>query len=105
GFVIQDNGIGFTDKHFRSFKTSDTTYKAKTGGKGVGRLLWLKAFTKAEIESTFKQGSVFKKRTFEFTYSADGVENDAVADAEVKASMTKVRLTGSSRNTKPSARN
>src|SRR5262245_60168840 len=53
GFVIQDNGVGFTDEHFRSFKTSDTTHKAKSGGKGVGRLLWLKAFTKAEIESTF----------------------------------------------------
>ena len=53
GFVIQDNGIGFTDEHFRSFQTSDTTYKAKTGGKGIGRLLWLKAFSKAEVESTF----------------------------------------------------
>lgn len=94
GFVIQDNGIGFTDEHFRSFKTSDTTYKAKTGGKGVGRLLWLKAFTKAEIESTFKQGRMFKKRTFEFTYSADGVEKEAVIDADVKMQMTKVRLTG-----------
>jgi len=94
GFVIQDNGIGFTDEHFRSFQTSDTTYKAKTGGKGVGRLLWLKAFTKAEIESTFKQGSVFKKRTFDFTYSPDGVEKDAVTDAEAKRPMTKVCLTG-----------
>jgi hypothetical protein len=94
GFIIQDNGIGFTDEHFRSFKTSDTTFKAKTGGKGVGRLLWLKAFTKAEIESTFKQGTVFKKRAFEFTYSADGVEKDVVTDPDVKTLMTKVRLTG-----------
>jgi hypothetical protein len=94
GFVIQDNGIGFTDEHFRSFQTSDTTYKAKTGGKGIGRLLWLKAFTKAEIESTFKQGGKFKKRTFEFTYSADGVEKDAVADADIKTQTTRVRLSG-----------
>lgn len=94
GFVIEDNGIGFTDEHFRSFKTSDTTFKARTGGKGVGRLLWLKAFAKAEIESTFKQGGAFKKRSFEFTYSADGVENDAVADADIKTQITRVRLTG-----------
>ena len=94
GFVIQDDGIGFTDEHFRSFQTSDTTYKAKTGGKGIGRLLWLKAFTKAEIESTFKQGGKFKKRTFEFTYSADGVEKDAVADADIKTQTTRVRLSG-----------
>jgi hypothetical protein len=94
GFLIQDNGIGFTDEHFRSFKTSDTTYKAKTGGKGVGRLLWLKAFDKAEVESVFKQNGRFRKRTFEFTYSADGVEKDAVNEADIKTQMTKVRLTG-----------
>ena len=94
GFVVQDNGIGFTDDHYRSFKTSDTTLKAQTGGKGVGRLLWLKAFTLAEVESTFKEGNAWRKRTFVFTYSADGVEKEAIADVDKMARLTKVRLTG-----------
>ena len=42
GFVVHDNGIGFTDAHFKSFQTSDTTTKRTKGGKGVGRFLWLK---------------------------------------------------------------
>src|SRR5271166_1614285 len=29
GFVIQDNGVGFTDEHFHSFKTLGTTMKAE----------------------------------------------------------------------------
>src|SRR5258706_7285430 len=44
GFEIQDNGIGFNEEHFGSFRKSDSTIKAKYGGKGVGRLLWLKVF-------------------------------------------------------------
>src|SRR5229473_3117694 len=44
GFVVQDNGIGFTEGHFKSFQTSDTMTKRTKGGRGVGRFLWLKAF-------------------------------------------------------------
>lgn len=44
GFVVHDNGVGFTDEHFNSFETSDTTTKRSKRGKGVGRFLWLKAF-------------------------------------------------------------
>lgn len=34
---------------------SDSTYKAKIGGKGVGRFPWLKAFEKVEIQSVYKE--------------------------------------------------
>ncbi len=43
GFEVIDNGIGFTADNFAAFETSDTTYKADRGGKGVGRFLWLGA--------------------------------------------------------------
>jgi hypothetical protein len=40
GFIIKDNGIGFTDKNMASFMESDSSYKLTRGGKGVGRFLW-----------------------------------------------------------------
>src|ERR1035437_6135305 len=52
-FRVTDTGVGFTDANFESFETSDTMYKASQGGKGIGRLLWVKAFGGAEITSTF----------------------------------------------------
>src|SRR5271169_617068 len=44
GFDVDDNGIGFTDENFESFKTPDSRWKETRGGKGVGRLAWLKVF-------------------------------------------------------------
>ena len=40
---------------FKSFLESDSTYKAKIGGKGVGRFSWLKAFEEVEIQSVYKE--------------------------------------------------
>lgn len=75
GFRIKDNGVGFTDQHMKSFETLDTDLKASIGGRGVGRLLWLKAFDGALIESQYfdDAGSCFA-RSFAFT-AADGVTN------------------------------
>jgi hypothetical protein len=41
GFVVEDNGVGFTPDNMKSFETLDTDYKASLGCRGVGRLLWL----------------------------------------------------------------
>ncbi|TCK30160.1 histidine kinase/DNA gyrase B/HSP90-like ATPase [Ancylobacter aquaticus] len=53
GFRIDDNGIGFTPSNISSFTRMDSQTKATIGGKGVGRLLWLKVLEKAHIKSTF----------------------------------------------------
>jgi hypothetical protein len=53
-FSVVDSGVGFTDRNFDSFETVDSPYKASRGGKGLGRFLWLKAFTRVEIESHFR---------------------------------------------------
>ena len=53
GFRIRDNGIGFTEHHMTSFETLDTDHRADIGGRGVGRLLWLKAFDRATLDSTY----------------------------------------------------
>lgn len=73
-FVITDNGAGFTEANYKSFETMDSQRKIKQGGKGVGRLLWLKAFDEVEIESTYCEGSVWYVRRFAFKPTAKGIE-------------------------------
>jgi hypothetical protein len=58
GFEIYDNGVGFDDANFSSFRRSDTTSKAKYGGKGVGRFLWLKVFESIYVKSVFCDGKI-----------------------------------------------
>ncbi|MFS8104043.1 ATP-binding protein [Lentzea alba] len=53
GFVVEDNGVGFTPDNMRSFETLDTDFKASLGCRGVGRLLWLKAFDKVSVRSAY----------------------------------------------------
>ncbi len=65
-FKIRDNGVGFTDENFQSFGLSDSTYKQSRGGKGVGRLLWLKAFSRVEVASSYVQGGASMRRDFTF---------------------------------------
>lgn len=61
-----DNGIGFTDENYKSFKTPDSRLKEARGGKGVGRLAWLKVFNYIGIDSTYSNGVEWKRRRFDF---------------------------------------
>ena len=45
-FEITDNGAGFNDKNYVSFDIYGSDHKLEMGCKGVGRVLWLKAFSK-----------------------------------------------------------
>lgn len=67
GFTIIDNGIGFNEANMNSFETLDSEYKAKKGCRGVGRLMWLKAFTNVSVESNFIDSkNEVQKRKFNF---------------------------------------
>lgn len=71
GFIVEDNGIGFDDANFTSFRTSDSEYKKQDGGRGVGRFLWLKEFESVRIESTYQLvDSSFQSRCFDFNVDA-----------------------------------
>lgn len=94
GFDVTDNGIGFTDENFEAFDTADTTYKARRGGKGVGRFLWLVAFQKVEVESHYMHDRKMISRRFEFVAEGDGVRNEARGDSGEKKCRTTVRLRG-----------
>lgn len=70
-FSITDNGLGLNTTNYKSFNTAYSTLKVKKGCKGIGRLLWLKAFDLVEITSDFKEGGLFFHR--EFTFTPDGI--------------------------------
>lgn len=95
GFKITDNGSGFHDKSMSSFETLDSEYKAHQGCRGVGRLLWLKAFDGVNVTSDFKdEAGTLKQRSFTFT-SAKGVADIKLADSPAGATpKTSVHLTG-----------
>lgn len=76
--IIVDNGIGFDDENYNSFDTYASEYKIQKGCKGVGRMLWLKAFCSVSIESIFVEEDKKKCRTFLFD------ANHAVHDMKVR---------------------
>ncbi|MEK6262111.1 MAG: ATP-binding protein [Planctomycetota bacterium] len=94
GFTIVDDGIGFTDRNYQSFRTSDSTYKQQRGGKGLGRMLWLKAFNRAEIESVFQENDKYWTRSFGFALTQSGVVKHTKKETEKAPSKTMVKLLG-----------
>ena len=66
GFSISDNGCGFDETNFSSFQTLDSDHKIDKGCRGVGRLVWLKAFDQAEIVSSYSYGDLSVTRQFRF---------------------------------------
>ncbi len=95
GFRITDNGVGFTDRNMQSFHTFDSEYKVEKGCRGVGRLLWLKAFKNVKIDSVFNnQDGILKRRAFSFD-AKNGVKGAEIEDVVDQSSrQTIVTLDG-----------
>lgn len=92
GFVVLDNGEGFHDANMESFETLDSEYKSKHGCRGVGRLLWLKAFMKVEVASHYCDADGrMKDREFEFS-ATRGVCRSLVRDSSAPETGAEVRL-------------
>jgi hypothetical protein len=92
-FTVTDTGIGFDDLNFESFFTSDTQYKVKKGGKGLGRFIWLKAFDYAEVESEYHNGSQILKRLFRFSLNGEDAA-EAPKESGAQEPKTTIRLVG-----------
>ena len=90
-FIITDNGIGMDSSNYRSFNTAYSTLKAKKGCKGIGRFLWLKAFEKVEIESTYYENGDHHNRKFTFTPEGISPENNT-QKVDATTISTKVTL-------------
>lgn len=94
GFRVRDNGCGFDDVNLQSFETLDSDFKASEGCRGVGRLLWLKAFESVEVSSDFEVPDGKRlRRSFTFT-AAKGVEGASVSPSSSKTRRTEVHLSG-----------
>lgn len=86
GFKIEDNGIGFTDENMASFRTLDSEHKVQKGCRGIGRLLWLKAFKQVRVESVYRTEAALRRRTFSFS-AVGGVSNENDGEASDGASV------------------
>ncbi len=92
GFTVTDNGIGFNDVNLESFKKMDSQKKLKLGGKGVGRLLWLKVMEKVRISSIFFKDEKYKKLEFDFTAEYPLLNVKSTDDADASKIGTRVEL-------------
>lgn len=80
GFSVEDNGVGFTPENMASFETLDSDHKAAIGCRGVGRLVWLKAFDRVSIRSAYEDetGGLHERQ---FRFSVEGeVESEGEAN-------------------------
>ena len=95
GFKIIDNGIGFNDTNMESFIELDSEHKIDKGCRGVGRLLWLKAFEKAVIESWYRStDNKYMYRKFVFDKENGVVEVENRDSDIISESKTIVYLNG-----------
>ncbi len=94
GFTITDNGVGFIDRNFSAFEELDTENKIQKGCRGVGRLMWLKAFDHADVESVFEAGGRLMRRVFRFSLpeGVTALKTEPVEGAAVRCTV--VRLVG-----------
>lgn len=90
---IRDNGIGLDQSNFKSFRTYDSSWKVGRGGKGVGRLAWLKVFQKAKISSNFNQDGKIYNRSFSLELNNNQPISEYVATENSSAEVgTTVKL-------------
>ena len=78
---IADNGIGFVNRNYESFCTSDSDYKFELGGKGVGRINWLKAYEITHIKSVYEEHGKKYARLFSFNIE-DEIHNEELYEVE-----------------------
>lgn len=91
-FAIEDNGIGFTDAHQKSFDTLYTDLKIADGGKGFGRFTCLKYFEDLYVRSVYCSGERFNTRTFLMGKDTEIIVNEKVASSDKTESGTIVTL-------------
>ena len=93
GFRIIDNGVGFTDANWKSFGTLDSLHKVQKGCRGIGRLMWLKAFRNVIVDSSYEENGYTRRRRFIFDALNEVSGSDPVSLESPEISTT-VKLEG-----------
>jgi hypothetical protein len=91
-FVVEDDGIGFTDENTAAFDELYSDRKIRQGGKGRGRFTFLKVFDRVRIDSTFEVNGTRKARNFTFDTKYAGYTKRPTESTDKVG--TKVTLTG-----------
>ncbi|WP_412058616.1 ATP-binding protein [Bartonella sp. DGB2] len=94
GFIVRDNGIGFTEDNRKSFDTVYSDQKAHLGGKGFGRFSCLKYYDHLEVESTFVTNSILYDRLFKMGKEQDIIINEKTSVSKNKHTGTVVKIYG-----------
>lgn len=84
--TITDNGEGFTDERFERFKI---TQESDAYHKGLGRLIYLRYFSRVNVESVYAG----KKRTFTYSQNFRG-ENEVTDSFSTDKEGTVLRFSG-----------
>ena len=90
--TIIDNGEGFTEQNFLSFKKPFSKVNKKYGCKGIGRFTILALFERMEIVSIYQENGQCFRRSFSFNAEQE-IFNDVVTPLTGEHKIqTKVRL-------------
>ena len=92
GFVVKDNGIGFTKVNRDAFDTLYTEQKIADGGKGFGRFTCLKYFDRVKVSSTFAEGDPFRDRSFRMGLDKDIIIEEKEGQSQVQATGTTIEI-------------
>lgn len=89
---VRDNGSGFNDRNRNSFDTLFSEQKVNAGGKGFGRLIYLKYFSSTKIKSNYQDNKLWKERSFIFTDGEEFISSEANEESRKKEFETVVEL-------------
>lgn len=94
GFIVKDNGIGFTKSNRDAFDTLYTEQKITDGGKGFGRFTCLKYFDRVSVTSTFVEGEDYYDRSFRMGLDKDIIVDEKTVASEARESGATVEISG-----------
>ncbi len=90
--IVTDNGVGFNAENYDSFQTLDSRRKREWGGKGIGRLYWLKTFDYVEVDSLFEENG--RRLARKFRFDLKNLFTPLEGDSALKEVGSQIRLIG-----------
>lgn len=93
--IVTDNGVGLGLEQSEAFETCDSLHKEQRGGKGVGRLIWVRVFSKITVHTSFLQNGSQTSYSFDFIPQNDeAIANKRNLESSELNYGTKICLSG-----------